>query len=58
MTPDNLLTTTDQAERVRQKRSDAGVFAGLATAALANALSVRLFFPRMSRRIELRHLSP
>ena len=27
-------------------------------AALANALSVRLFFPRMARRIELRHLSP
>ena len=27
-------------------------------AALDNALSVRRFFPRMARRIELRHLSP
>lgn len=57
MTPANLLTTNHQAEKAHQKRSDAGVFAGLA-AALANALSVRLFFPRMARRIELRRLSP
>lgn len=27
-------------------------------AALGNALSVRWFFPRMARRIELRYLSP
>lgn len=43
---------TDIADPVEMGISESGC------AALDNALSVRLFFPRMARRIGLRHLSP